>query len=346
MQQLTFVEPGKLEWWDVDEPRLAGDREALVRPLAVATCDLDSAIVRGTAPFEGPFAFGHEAVAEVVETGDSAGAFEAGDLVTVPFQISCGECTPCREGRTGNCTGVPRMSMYGLGLLGGDWGGFLSDTVRVPFADHMLVPFPDGVEPEAAASVSDNVSDAWRTVGPFLAKWPDAEVLVVGGAGSIGLYAAGIATALGSPRVDYVDYDENRLERAKRLGANAIEGRYPDRLGPYPVTVDASGDPAGLACAIRSAAPDGVCTSIGIYWAPETPVPLLEAYTKGLTFHTGRVHARPVIPEVLSLIASGRLRPELVTDSVVPWGDAAEALADHGAKLVITRGRARTQPSG
>jgi threonine dehydrogenase-like Zn-dependent dehydrogenase len=344
MQQLTFVEPGKLEWWEVDDPRLAGDREALVRPLAVATCDLDSLIVRGTAPFEGPFPFGHEAVAEVVETGDAAGGFEPGDLVTVPFQISCGECAPCREGRTGNCTGVPRLSMYGLGSLGGDWGGFLSDTVRVPFADHMLVRFPDGVEPAAAASVSDNISDGWRTVGPFLAERPEAEVLVVGGAGSIGLYSAGIAAALGSPRVDYVDHDEDRLERAKRLGANAIKG-YPDRLGPYPVTVDASADPGGLACAIRSAGPDGVCTSIGIYWVPETPVPLFEAYTKGLTFHTGRVHARPVIPEVLALIASGRLHPELVTDRVVPWDDAAEALADHGSKTVITR-RPGTQPSG
>jgi threonine dehydrogenase-like Zn-dependent dehydrogenase len=162
-------------------------------------------------------------------------------------------------------------------------------------------------------------------------------VLVVGGAGSIGLYAAGIAVALGSDSVDYVDADPDRLERARRLGANAIDGPYPERLGPYPITVDSSADPVGLGCAIRSTEPDGVCTSTGVYWAPETPVPLLEAYTKGLTFHTGRVHARPGIPGVLSLLASGALATELVTADTVGWEEAPDALADHGAKLVISR---------
>ena len=339
MRQLTFIEPGRLEWWDVDEPRLAGDREALARPLSVSTCDLDAAIVHGRAPFQGPFPFGHECVAEVVEAGDAAGV-RRGALVSVPFQISCGECDRCRAGLTGNCTGVPRMSMYGLGALGGDWGGFLSDVVRVPYADHMLVPLPDGVDPAAAASVSDNVSDAWRTVGQPLRERPGASVLVVGGAGSIGVYAAAIAVALGSDQVDYVDHDADLLGRAGQLGANAVEGSYEGRRGPYPITVDSSADPAGLALAMRSTEPDGVCTSTGIYYEETTPVPLLEAYTKGLTFHTGRVHARPVIPEVLALIASGALRPEVVTERVADWDDAADALAEHRAKLVISRARA------
>jgi threonine dehydrogenase-like Zn-dependent dehydrogenase len=336
MRQLTFVEPGKLEWWDVDEPRLAGDREALVRPVAVSTCDLDAAIVHGRAPLEGPFPIGHEGVAEVVDAGDAAG-FEPGAVVSLPFQISCGECDRCRRGQTGHCESVPRLSAYGMAPLGGDWGGFLSDLVRVPYADYMLVPFPEGAQPEAAASVSDNVVDGWRTVAPHLEREPGARVLIVGGAGSIGLYAIGIALALGSESVDYVDYDADRLERARKLGANAIEGPYPDRLGPYPITVDSSGDRAGLACAIRSTEPDGVCTSTGVYFEPETPLPLLEAYTKGITFHTGRVHARPAMPEVLELVAAGRLAPELVTAQVVDWDEAADALADHRAKVVVTR---------
>jgi alcohol dehydrogenase len=213
----------------------------------------------------------------------------------------------------------------------------MSDLVRVPYADHMLVPLPGGVEPAAVASVSDNVTDAWRTVGPPLEERPGAAVLVAGGAGSIGIYAAGIAVALGAESVDYLDHDEDRLERARQLGANAIEGPYPERMGPYAITVDSSADQAGLACAMRSAAPDGVCTSTGIYFEPETPVPLLEAYTKCMTFHTGRVHARPGIPKVLELVASGALHPEVVTGREVAWADAADALADHDEKLVISR---------
>jgi threonine dehydrogenase-like Zn-dependent dehydrogenase len=61
-------------------------------------------------------------------------------------------------------------------------------------------------------------------------------------------------------------------------------------------------------------------------------------YTKGITFKTGRVHARAAIPEVLALAAGGALHPELVTSNVVPWEDAAEALTEGGwTKLVIER---------
>jgi alcohol dehydrogenase len=332
MRQLTYVGPGKLEWWDVDEPRLAGDREALVRPVCVATCDLDALLVRGHTPYQPPLAFGHECIAEVVE----GNGLEPGALVSVPFQVSCGECAACKRGNTGNCESVPHLSMFGFGAFGGDWGGFMSDLVRVPYAQHMLVPLPEGVDPEAAASVSDNVTDAWRTVGPHLANRPGAAVLVVGGAGSIGVYAAGIAVALGAETVDYLDQDEDRLERARKLGANAVEGPYPERAGSYPITVDSSADPAGLTCAVLSTDWDGVCTSTGIYFEPPR-LPLLEPYTKIFTFHTGRVHARPAMPEVLSLIEAGKLHPEVVTAQTVSWQDAADAVADHDSKLVISR---------
>ena len=81
--------------------------------------------------------------------------------------------------------------MYG-GIGGRDeWGGMLADVVRVPYGDAMLVRLPDGVDPIGLASLSDNVPDAWRLVGPALGSRPRASVLVVSGfASSIGLYAA------------------------------------------------------------------------------------------------------------------------------------------------------------
>src|SRR5215218_6219658 len=103
----------------------SGDaRDALVRPLAVATCDLDAPIIAGRTPYEPPIAVGHECVAEVVEAADAG--LERGTLVSVPFQISCGACERCHRGLTGNCKSVPFLSMYGFGSFGGDWGGFLS----------------------------------------------------------------------------------------------------------------------------------------------------------------------------------------------------------------------------
>jgi threonine dehydrogenase-like Zn-dependent dehydrogenase len=96
-------------------------------------------------------------------------------------------------------------------------------------------------------------------------------------------------------------------------------------------------DPAALALAARSTGLDGVCTCAGIVFQPDTPIPLLEMYTKITTFRTGRVHARPVIPRVLELMAEGRLKPEAVTDRVLGWDDAPEALAGNLGKLVFSR---------
>ena len=365
MQQLTMTADRQVEWWDVPAPALQGPGEALVRPLAVALCDLDQPILRGDAPIPGPIAIGHEFVAEVTEVGDEVRAVAPGDHVVVPFQISCGACARCRRGQTGDCTSVAPRSMYGFGAFGGDWGGALSDLVRVPFADAMLVAAPVGIAPAALASASDNIPDGWRTVAPHLAQRPGADVLIVGGGGhSIALYAVDAARALGAGRVLYVDTDAGRLAVAEALdaaralgggrvlytdtdpgrlavaevlGAEVVEGSPQGSYGEFPITVDASGVHAGLHAALRSTEPGGVCTSIGIYYELLTPVPLLEMYTTGVTLVTGRAMARATMPAVIERIAAGDLHPDRVTSNVVSWEQAAEAVAEAQTKLVIER---------
>ena len=339
MKQLTFAGPGELRWDEVAEPVLSGTGDALVRPVAVATCDLDAALIAGVAPIPGPFAFGHEFVAEVVETADDVEAGRVGDLVIVPFQVSCGRCEPCRRGSTASCATAGAGAAYGMAPIARrEWGGALSDLVLVPFADAMLVALPAGIEPASVASVSDNVPDGWRAVAPALIADPRAPVLVVGGIGDVGLYAVAVAIALESERVDYVDTDPRRLRVAETVGANAIERPVDgSALGRYRITVDHSGSTPGLHSAIRSTEPDGTCTSTAIYFAPETPLPMLEMYTRGITFRTSRVNARAVIPDVLALVSGGQLRPELVTSQVVPWDDADRALIDLSAKTVVVR---------
>jgi threonine dehydrogenase-like Zn-dependent dehydrogenase len=339
VQQLTYTAPNELDWREAAEPSLSSDAAALVRPVAVATCDLDALILAGESPFPAPFPIGHECVAEVIDAGDRVDSFARGALVSVPFQISCGECSACRRGRSSNCTSVPFMSTYGFGPAVECWGGFLSDLVCVPYAEHMLVPVPPGVEPAAVASASDNISDAWRAVAPPLGEEPGAPVLVVGGAssGSIGLYAVGIAVALGAESVTYVDADPARRATAERLGATTL-AETPSRLGPFPVTVDSSADPDGLALALRSTAPDGTCTSTAIYFGEQPSLPLLEMYTKGIVFKTGRANAREAMGHVLELAASHAIQPELVTSRVVGFADAADALLERDwVKLVIER---------
>ncbi len=339
MQQLSFIKPGRFEWHEVAYPALQAATDAIVRPLAVARCDLDLYIATGFVPFPGPFAFGHEMVGEVVDAGDAARVVP-GQRVIVPFQISCGQCTACKRGHTASCESVPPYSAFGLGGGRVEYGGALSDAVRVPYADFMLVPLPDGVDPVTAASAADNIPDGWRAVAPQLAEYPGGSVLIVGGlAQSVGLYAAGAAVALGAARVLYLDDSAANRERATAMGAEsqplALEnGRDP--AGQFEIVVEAAGTTAALGFAIRSCKANGVVTSVAMHLGSTTPVPLTQAYYKGLTFHTSRASARNWLPQVLGCIACGKLHPEIVTHRVLPFADAADAMTDPGPKIVFT----------
>jgi threonine dehydrogenase-like Zn-dependent dehydrogenase len=338
MRQLTFVDVGTFEWRDVPLPQLHADTDALIRPLAVARCDLDLYIATGFAKYPGPFSFGHEMVGEVIDAGSAAGVVP-GQRVVVPFQLSCGRCDNCLRGWTNSCSAYPFCASFGLPTSGADYGGALSDLVRVPFADHMLVTLPDGVDPVAAASACDNVADGWRSVAAPLRERPGAWVLVVGGlAQSVGIYAAGAAVALGASRVLYLDDDADRRMRAEKLGAGVAPlllggGRAPDNS--FEIVVEAAGTADALGFAIQSCAPNGVVTSVSMHFGVTTPVPLTRAYYKGLTFHTGRVHSRTVLPDVLGCMACGGLHPEHVTHRIARFDDAADAMTDTGPKLVF-----------
>src|SRR6476659_5457475 len=134
MQRLVLDGPGALHWDEAPDPEPAPG-QAVVRPIAVATCDIDVGVLQGAYPLPGPYPFGHEGVADVVAVGEGVASVAVGDRVVVPFQISCGTCRPCRRGRTGNCASHPLMSTFGLGEMGGlDWGGLLADLALVPHA--------------------------------------------------------------------------------------------------------------------------------------------------------------------------------------------------------------------
>ena len=340
MQQLFFIEPGRVEWRDIPPPELIDPEDALVRPVAVATCDLDTGLLHGQVPFAGPFPLGHEGVGEVVEIGSEVTSVSIGQRVVIPFQVSCGRCVRCRRGLTASCKRVDFGAMYGLEPFGGPWGGFLSDLVRVPWADHMLIPLPDDIDPLAVASLSDNILDGWRTVSPFLDDPPSSAVLVIGGeAPSVPFYSLAVARALGVAQVDYLDFRGSTAgaQKAARLGASVLESAKTVRSGTYTVTVCSAGDVDALTLALRATEPDGTCAVNSIFFQDDVPLPMFSMYTRGVQLVTGRVNARAVLPKALDLIVEGDLRPEAVTDAVVAWTDAGEALVAEPQKLVFQR---------
>jgi alcohol dehydrogenase len=337
MRALMASPGGKLDWRAVASPRPARPLEAVVHPIAVSTCDLDCPLVLGKTRLLLPLHLGHECVAEVLSVGSAVSTVKPGDRVIVPFQINCGACEACRSGRTGSCAGVPPVSMYGFGFGGGHWGGAFSDELAVPFADAMLVPLPEGIDPAAAVSVADNVCDAYRNVAPYLPAIletdPSAEVLILAGlssrpmySASCPLYAGLIARALGARNVCLVDSRQEVRARAERLGLRSLRPIKLRKSRRAPLVIHISGDP--LATALSHTAPDGVCASSGGLHR-KAKIPFLEMYVRNATLHVGRTHARALIPRVLELMVAGRLHPETVTTTVAPLDEAPSVLREH-----------------
>jgi alcohol dehydrogenase len=333
MRELTYAARRTVEWREAPDPTPESDRDAIVAPVAATSCDVDSAILAGHGPIPPPFALGHECVARVTEVGDAITHVAPGDLVVVPWAISCGECERCRAGLTAHCTAVPHMAMFGA-PIGGAWGGLFSDLVRVPWADAMLVPLPSGLDPVAMAAASDNWSLSWRLVAPHLKARPAARVLVIA-RGSIGLYVCDIARALGASDVLYVDPDPAHRAIAETYGARTAEAIEPVHHG-FDLAIEATGRVDELATALRSLVPEGICESAGNHFRPGE-LPLLEMYLTGVNLRVARDNVRTHLPDALDLARSGRVDPRRVVSDVFDWEQLPEALPERHLKPVFVR---------
>ncbi|MFN8295793.1 MAG: alcohol dehydrogenase catalytic domain-containing protein [Chitinophagales bacterium] len=374
MRELTLLGKNKLKWVEKEDPKINKKREAIIRPIVSSRCDGDSLFLFhnysdlikigaklhyldprifetfGKNPIKPPFCVGHECIGEVTEVGEDVKNFKQGDIVVVPWAISCGECKTCEDGFHSNCNNTEDdtvISAYGFGHSSADYGGTMSDLLKIPFADAMLIKLPEDINPYFCSALSDNISDAYRTIVPHIQNNPQAPVLVIGGsAQSIGLYAVYFAKIFGSSRVDYVDQSVNRLKIAETLGANPIKVDKNTKFDTfhksllkdgYPITVDCSAEEPKLNLAIRSLASGGFCTSTAFYLKKGTKMPLWEMYTRSATFHIGVSHPRRDIPAILPLIQSKVFQPEKVITVSADWEDAEEAYLEKTTKLVVKR---------
>ncbi|MGH3877469.1 MAG: zinc-dependent alcohol dehydrogenase [Actinophytocola sp.] len=361
MRELQFERSGRLAWHERDRPVIVDPHDAIVRPFIAGRCDGDTVPIHrpvsralrvgmalrlvdpvvgsicGRVPYRGPFAIGHECVAEIVSLGPGVTGLRVGQRVVVPWAVSCGTCAPCQRGLTAKCATTTAsggtLAAYGFGAACGPWGGMIADEFRVPFAEHMLVPVPPGIPAERVAAAGDNLADAWRAVVPPLAAREGGSVLVLGGgAKSIGLYAAGLAVAHGAGVVDYLDDDAERRSIAESFGASTQEGQ-----GGYDVVVEATSRASGLRRGLRALAPGGVCTAVGYYFATGTRVPLMHMYATDATLRLGVSHSRANLPGLLDFLRRTGFPAERVTTHTAAWDDAPAAYTARTTKLVLRR---------
>jgi threonine dehydrogenase-like Zn-dependent dehydrogenase len=340
VKALYYDGTGGLEWRDDPAPQIEVASDALVRPIAVSTCDLDQAIIHSREPLPGserPFAIGHEGVGEVVDVGAAVSGVSPGEIVAICHHLSCGICDRCVDGHPEFCrtTTIEGPAVFGI-PVGRDYGGLFSELIRVPFADYCLLGLPPNVSAIDAVSVGDNLTDAWRTIVPHLRRKPGADVLIMS-TGSAGLYAADVARACGAGRVCYVDRDEQRLALARRFGAETrtLEDFEPHEHS-YDIALNASESRTALRNALLATAPGGDCANMAFFFR-EVELPLLAMHLNGVHFCSSVANARVHMPEVLQLLSSGRISPQLVATGVLPFDAAADALPTAGFKPVFVR---------
>ncbi|MER6175974.1 formaldehyde dehydrogenase, glutathione-independent [Streptosporangium sp. NPDC001681] len=200
---------------------------AIVKTVATNICGSDQHMVRGrtTAPIG--LVLGHEITGEVVEVGPDAEFTKVGDLVSVPFNISCGRCRNCKEGKTGICENVnPDRpgSAYGYVDMGG-WVGGQAQYVLVPYADWNLLKFPD--RDQAMEKILDlaMLTDIFPTGfhGCVTAGVKPGSTVYIAGAGPVGLAAAVSAFLLGAAAVIVGDLNKDRLAQARSFGCETVD---------------------------------------------------------------------------------------------------------------------------
>ncbi|WP_150240620.1 formaldehyde dehydrogenase, glutathione-independent [Nocardiopsis quinghaiensis] len=228
---------------------------AILKVVATNICGSDQHMVRGRTTAPEGMVLGHEITGEVVEKGPDVEFVEVGDLVSVPFNISCGRCRNCKERRTEICLNVnPDRpgSAYGYVDMGG-WVGGQANYALVPYADWNLLRFPD--RDRAMEKILDltMLSDIFPTGyhGCVTAGVGVGSSVYIAGAGPVGLAAAASAHLLGAAVVIVGDMKEDRLAQARSFGCETVNvaegdpGEQIERILGSPV-VDSAVDAVGF----------------------------------------------------------------------------------------------------
>jgi glutathione-independent formaldehyde dehydrogenase len=231
---VAFIKPGVVQVQNIDFPKLElGKRKCnhgvILKVISTNICGSDQHMVRGRTTAPEGLVLGHEITGQVIEAGSDVEYIHVGDIVSVPFNIACGRCRNCKEGKTGICLNVNPArpgAAYGYVDMGG-WVGGQADYVMVPYADFNLLKFPD--KDQAMAKIRDLtlLSDIFPTGyhGAVTAGVGPGSVVYIAGAGPVGLASAASCHLLGAAVVIVGDMIPERLAQAKSFGCETIDLR-------------------------------------------------------------------------------------------------------------------------
>lgn len=318
MKALVHTGPLVLEYTDRPDP-VPGAGEVLVRVRAVAICGSDVHGYTGTTGRRiPPVIMGHEAAGVVEAAGPGAEAWVPGTRVTFDSIVWCGECPSCRAGRTNLCA---TRQTFGVSTPAFRRDGAMAEYIVVPA--RLLHRLPETVSYDAGAMVEPA---AVAMHAARISEIESGDLVVVVGAGLIGSLAMQAARTLGAGAVAVADIVPERLELARRLGADIV--------------IDTSrGDPAtALEDATGRRTADVVLEAVGI----QATIDLATALTRPGGSLTLIGNVTPRIEQDLQGIVSGELTVRGSSASAGEYPDCIDRIAD--GRLRVAELISRIQP--
>ena len=349
-------------------PEIKHPEDAIIRVIRSCICGSDLHLYHGLVPdTRVGMTFGHEFIGEVVETGSSVQNLKVGDQVLVPFNISCGQCSFCKQELFGNCHESNPMAtavgaIYGYSHTAGGYDGGQAEYVRVPYADVGPLIIPDWMHPDDAVLLTDVVPTGYQAAEMGGIKTGDT--VVVFGAGPVGIMAARCAWLFGAARVIVIDHLEYRLEFARNF-AFAEAYNFKSMRDPVlflkkatdwygaDVCIDAvgceaagsalqtitgrklllqAGSATALHWAINSVKKGGIVSIVGVYGPTDNLVPIGNVLNKGLTIRANQASVKRLLPRLIEHIRLGHLNPKEIITHRIPLEEVSEAYHIFSAK--------------
>src|SRR5579863_6938889 len=214
MKAVRFHEHGGvdvLKYEDAPEPKIQPN-EVLVKVRACALNHLDLWLRQGATSWKlaMPHIVGSDISGEIADTGSLVTQVKVGDRVLLCPGISCGQCAMCAQALDSACRSY---TLFGVMVDGG-----YAEYVKSPEVN--VIPIPGDLSFDDAAAVPLVFTTAWHMLFTRARLQPGENVLVVGAGSGVGSAAIQVAKLVGS-RVIAVAGSDEKLEKARALGADA-----------------------------------------------------------------------------------------------------------------------------
>lgn len=355
----------------VDDPEIVNDRDAIIRVTSTAICGSDLHLYDGFIPtMQAGDILGHEFMGEVVDVGPGS-TLKKGQRVVVPFTIACGNCYHCGKHQYSACDnglpadnqdiaqtlyGQPMAGLFGYSHMTGGYSGGQAEYVRVPFSDVGPIVIPDGVDDDKVLFLSDILPTGWMAAEN--ADIEPGDIVAIWGCGPVGLFAVQSAMLMGADRVIAIDHFPNRLELARKFGAETINYEQTDVYHALMEMTGGIGPDAVIDCvgleahgfyvdnvidqikkstflgtdrihanrqAIYACRKGGRVSMPAVYGGYVDKWPLGAFMEKGLTLKTGQTHVQHYLPGLLNAVMDDKIDTTFLISHRLDLEDAAQA---------------------